>query len=247
MKLLPWPAVAPLVALLAGPATAQQAATPPAAASVSAALPSKSAADACEDAVAKTVRDTRGRAVQEVQFIGAKRSVTTTSDDETAVKGAGRWLGAAGSVPFTYSCTYNTTTASTSGALFRETGPLPPAAAAKRGEASARADAAWQPDLTNFSPEACESATVAELKRKYPRVGRIAFGSDSRALSPAGAGRTRLEGQGAVVRATGMNAIPFGYRCEFDTRSGRVLSASTVEQVPAGASERLSGDAARSD
>lgn len=243
MNLRPWPLVAS--ALLAGAAAAQTSA--PAAAPAAAAAPSKSAADACEDAVAQTVRDTRGRAVQEVQFVGAKRSVTTTSDDETAVKGAGRWRSATGSVPFTYSCTYNTKTQTAGGALFRETGPLPAAAAAKRGGSAARGDAAWQPDLTNLSPEACESATVAELKRKYPRVGRVAFGSDSRVLSPAGDGRTQLEGQGAVARAAGMNAVPFSYRCELDTKSGRVLSVSTVERVPAGASERLGASAARSD
>lgn len=215
MKLRSWPAV---LALLGAAVSAQQ----PAAPAASAVAPVKSAASACEDAVAETVRRMRGRAVQEVQFIGEKRALSAMSDDETGVKGAGRWRGAGGTVPFTYTCAYNTKTGETSGAMFRETG------AAR--ERTARTEPAWQPDLTNLSPEACESATVKALKAKYPRVGRIAFGSDSRTLSPAGDGRTQLEGQGAVARAPGMNAIPFSYRCEFDTRSGRVLSARTVEQ-----------------
>ena len=223
MKLRSWPAV---LALLGAAAAAQQ---PAALAAPAVAPPAKSAASACEDAVAETVRRMRGRAVQEVQFIGEKRALSAMSDDETGVKGAGRWRGAGGTVPFTYTCAYNTKTGETSGAMFRETG------AAR--ERTARAEPAWQPDLTNLSPEACESATVKALKEKYPRVGRIAFGSDSRTLSPAGDGRTRLEGQGGVERAPGMHLVPFNYRCEFDTRSGRVLSARTVEQ---GAGERAS-------
>jgi hypothetical protein len=89
--------------------------------------------------------------------------------------------------------------------------------------------ASWQPDLTNVSPEACESAVAAVLKDRHPRVGRIVFGSESRQLQPAANARVGLLGQGAVQPAPGMNSVPFNYRCEIDPRSGRVLQAQASE------------------
>jgi len=66
------------------------------------------AGERCESAVAETVRHMRGRDAQEVQFVGAKRVLTPTSDEEeTEVKGEGRYRGssASGSVmSFAYSC-----------------------------------------------------------------------------------------------------------------------------------------------
>ena len=58
---------------------------------------------------------------------------------------------------------------------------------------------------------------------------RIAFGSDSRQLRPAPNEHTSLEGGGAVQRAPGMNAVPFRYRCEIETRSGKVLNVETSD------------------
>jgi hypothetical protein len=180
----------------------------------------KNAGDACENAVAETIRRMRGKEAQEVQFIGAKRALTPSpGGDETGVKGEGRYRSAAaGPVPFTYSCAYNAKTGETSGALFRET-----------GSARAGSEQAWQPDLTHVSPAACETATAAALKDKYPRVGRIVFGSDSRQLRPAANAHTSLEGKGAVERAQGMGAVPFEYSCEIETRSGKVVSVKTTD------------------
>jgi hypothetical protein len=87
----------------------------------------------------------------------------------------------------------------------------------------------WQPDIVNLSTEACEAGVAAALKSKHPRVGRIAFGSDSRQLRPSANGGTRLEGQGGVERALGMSSIPFSYRCEYDTRTSKFLSAQVNE------------------
>ena len=182
--------------------------------------PVKSAGDTCESAVAETVRRMRGRDAQEVQFVGAKRALSPAPDgEETGVKGEGRYRGVArGVVPFSYSCAFNTKTGATNGVVFKETGaPL------------GSAEALWQPDLANLSPEACEAATAAALKDKHPRVGRIVFDSGSRALRPAPNARTRLEGQGAVERASGMNAVPFSYSCEIEARSGKVLSVQTTD------------------
>jgi hypothetical protein len=177
------------------------------------------AGDRCEEAVAETVRRMRGREAQEVEFVGAKRAVAPAADaDETAVKGEGRYRSPGGAMSFTYSCAFNTKTGGTSGVLFRETGGT-----------RAGTGVAWEPDLTHFSPEACETAAASQLKQKYPRVGRIAFGSDSRQRRPAADAHTSVEGQGAVQRAPGMNSIPFRYRCEIETRSGKVVNVTTTD------------------
>ena len=177
------------------------------------------AGDRCEAAVAETVRRMRGREAQEVEFVGAKRVLLPTEEvEEIGVKGEGRYRGAGNAaMGFTYSCAYNAKTGSTSGVVFRETG------------APRAGDAAWEPDLTNFSPEECETAAASQLKQKYPRIGRIAFGSDTRQLSPAPNAHTSVEGQGAMQRAPGMNSTPFHYRCEVETRSGRVVNVQTSD------------------
>jgi hypothetical protein len=177
------------------------------------------AAERCESAVADTVRRLRGRDAHEVEFLSARRVLLPTgAADETAVKGEGRYRAARGAATsFAYSCAYDARTGATSGVVLREV-----------GTASARAPA-WEPDLTAIVPEACETAAASALKRKYPRVARIAFGSDSRQLSPAERDLTSLEGRGAVQRAPGMHSVPFRYRCEIDTRSGEVVSVQTAD------------------
>jgi hypothetical protein len=176
------------------------------------------AAERCEGEVADTIKRMRGKDVAAVQFTAGARALSPTVDEEVGVRGEGRYRRAGGaSVGFTYSCSYNGGTGATSGVVFRET-------AGAGGET-----ASWQPDLTNVSPEACESAVAAVLKDRHPRVGRIVFGSESRRLQPAANARVGLLGQGAVQPAPGMNSVPFNYRCEIDPRSGRVLQAQASE------------------
>jgi len=176
------------------------------------------AADRCEVAVAETVKRMRGKEAHEVEFFGAKRQIAPTPEEDLGVKGEGRYRTPGGQqVAFSYSCAYNAKTGGTSGALFRETG----------SSESARPGKPWEPDLLSVSPEACESATAAVLKQKYPRVGRIAFGSDSRKLHPAPNEHTLLEAQGAVERAPGMSLVPFTYRCEFETKGGKIVKVET--------------------
>jgi len=178
-----------------------------------------SAGERCESAVAETVRRMRGPRAQEVQFVGAKRAVSPSGDDEIGVKGEGRYSGPnSGTTSFAYSCAFNPKTGGTSGVLFRDTGT------------PQSADAAWQPDLTHLAPRECESAAAAALKDKYPRVGHIAFDPATRQLRPAPNDHTSLEGGGAVVRAPGMNAVPFSYRCEVETRSGRIVGVQTTDR-----------------
>lgn len=193
-----------------------------AAAGASAAAPDTApkAGERCEAAVAETIRRMRGREAKEVEFVGAKRALTPAlgDEDETAVKGEGRYRGAAGGgTSFSYSCAFNARTGSTSGVVFRDTG---------RSGAAAET-VAWQPDLSQFTPDACEAATAAALKDKYPRIGTIAFDAGTRQLRPAANDHTSLEGRGALVRAPGMNSAPFSFRCEFETRGGKVVSVQT--------------------
>jgi hypothetical protein len=172
------------------------------------------AADDCEAAVAESVKRMRGREAAEVQFAKAKRVVTPSSDEETTLKGEGRYRGAGGkAMPFTYSCALNTKTGATSGVVFRELAQTE--------------EKPFQPDLTNVSVQDCEGAAAATLKSKNPRAGRIVLDSESRQLRPAANEHIALEGRGAFERAPGMNASPFTYRCEVEPRSGRIVSVQT--------------------
>lgn len=185
--------------------------------------PAKLAGDTCEAAVAETVRRMRGPDAQEVQFIGTKRAISPSPGDEIGVKGEGRYHSAkdspkAAAVAFTYSCAFNAETHATNGVVFKEVGGVRPST-----------EAPWQPDLTQISPEACDAATAAALKEKYPRVGRIAFDGETRKLKPAPNAHASLEGQGAVERAPGMNLIPFSYRCEFNPRNGKLIGVETKD------------------
>lgn len=176
------------------------------------------AADRCEKAVGETIERVRGHDARDVQFVGARRLVSTTDENEIAVKGEGHYHRANGSATaFTYSCAFNPRTGGTSGVLFKDAAGAEPTPSAN-----------WQPDLSRVSPENCEAAVAAVLKDKHPRASRIAFNSETRQLKPATAARLLLEGQGALQRAAGMNAVTFRYRCEFD-ESGKVLSAQAIE------------------
>jgi hypothetical protein len=177
------------------------------------------ATERCEQEVAETIRRMRGRDAKEVQFNASRRVLLPSGDDETAIRGEGRYRAANGAgVSFTYSCAYSAASDATSGVVFRET-----------GGARTSADKPFEPDMTNVSPEACESAVAAALKKQHPRVGRINFGSDSRRMQPGENGRVVLLGLGSVERAAGMNLIPFSYRCEVEPRSGRIVAISTRE------------------
>jgi len=178
------------------------------------------AGERCEAAVTETVKHMRGDDARTIAFVAARRAVAPPVADETDVKGEGTYRGASGPAhPFSYSCAYNVKSGNTSGVVFRDLGA--------KAAAAAGPDANWQPDLSALSPEACEAAIAQVLKTKYPRVGRIAFGSDSRRLRPAPNGRTGMDGQGSVERAPGMNLIPFDYRCEFE-RGGKLVGARTA-------------------
>jgi hypothetical protein len=177
------------------------------------------AAEGCEAAVAETIKRIRPRDAREIRFVGAGRAIKTASNDEIGVTGEGQYQRPdGGSMPFTYSCAFNAKTGGTSGVLFREAGGV--------RESS---QGPWQPDLTHLSPTDCESAVAGVLKEKYPHVGKVEFDAHSRRLQPAPNARTSLEGKGKVQRAPGMTPASFGYHCEVDSRTGKVVRAQAKE------------------
>ena len=195
------------------------AAAAPVAPAASAALPradSARAVERCEASVTATLRQLRGPGAQDVRFVPAERNVAPSDDVEIAVRGTGHYRAnarAAASHPFSYICSYHVASGATSGVALRETAALEPEP--------------WQPDLSRVSPEACESAVARELTGKNPRVARITLDPDTRRLRPGSDGQLQLTGQGAVQRAPGMNAEPFSYTCDIETRNGQVVATRT--------------------
>lgn len=187
-----------------------------------AAAPPAEAGERCEAAVATAIREARGKGVHDVQFDSARRVMSPGDNEEIGVKGEGHYRGAAGSTAFSYSCAFSGSTGRTSGVLFRETGRV--AGAAGSGAA------AWQPDLVNLNPRACETAVAALLKQRHPRVTGIQFEADTRRLSAADEGRTAMEGGGRLQRAPGMAAQGFDYRCDFERGSQRIAKVDAAER-----------------
>lgn len=182
-------------------------------------VPAKTPAQTCEEAVTEAIQKARGRNAQQVQFSTPKstKATATPAPDEASVKGQGRYQGAAGAMPFTYSCTVHPHTHETTGVVFKETGVVsrPPV------------EKPWQADLTHLSPEVCEAAAAAALKAQFPRVVNIMLEAKARQLKPAPGGHTYLLGQGHLERAVGMQAVAFTYRCEVETVSGKLVGVQT--------------------
>lgn len=178
--------------------------------------PAQTAAQACEAAVTEAIQKARGRDAQQVQFTPPKRALPPTAQDPGSVKGQGRYQGAAGAMPFTYSCTMDPHTGEATGVVFSETGASRPVV-----------EKPWQADLTHLSPEVCESAAAVALKELYPRVVNIVFASNSRQLKPAPNAHSYLHGQGSLERTAGTGATAFTYRCELETTSGKFIGVQT--------------------
>lgn len=178
----------------------------------------KSAAEACEEAVGRTVNRVRGRDAQQVQYITAKRVLTELSDSETFVKGEGRYSQRGGVVPFTYSCAVDVKSGQASGVVFRERD--------NTGPSVAQTPLAG---LASLDPAACESAAARSLTEKNPRADRIVFNPNVRKLSAVGDARTGLDGEGALVRAPGMNAERFTYSCVYSPNGNRIETIQTSD------------------
>ena len=221
-----------LVALAAAAsAAAQTTAAPPAAAASEAApaarpsngLPAAAAVQACELAVRATLRNARGAAA-EVSFNAPPAALPGNADGgDLLLRGAGRARSGGSARTFTYRCTYDTRASSVAGVVLRDAVPADDRAAA----APVRS---VEPDLSQISPAACESAAASALKRRWPNVGRIAFNADTRSLIQDSAGTAKLEGQGtAQPQPSSDLSAHFRYQCALDAASGRVLALRLVD------------------
>lgn len=188
------------------------------------AVPEAKTIERCEADAHEALQRIHGRALAAVRFDAAPRlGPITGAADEAVLRGSGRYVltgqPATPGTPFQYSCALGAKSGETAGVVVRD------AAAAAR---TASAERSWEPDLTKVSPRECESTTAALLKDRHPRATLISFDGETRRLEPAPDERIGLEGQGALQRAPGMAAAPFRYRCEFDARNGRIVSAKTL-------------------
>lgn len=198
--------MAALAASLAGPAPGQPASAPAAAGS--------NAAAACERAARSTVGTTRGAAT-DVSFNAPPVAVPGPADSaEVVLRGSGRARSSAGTRSFSYSCNFDTRNGEVSGVVVRD-------AAA---EGAAPAVRSVEPDLSNVSPVACESAAAAALKQRWPAVSRIAFSASTRMMEQDSAGNAALRGQGTAQPAPDAPSTHFSYTCAIDPRNGRVLA-----------------------
>jgi hypothetical protein len=207
----------------AGSAPASAPATAVAAPRPANGLPSAAAVQACELAVRATLRNARGAAA-EVSFNAPPAALPGNADGgDLLLRGAGRARSGGNARTFTYSCTYDSRANSVAGVVLRDAAPADERAAA----APVRS---VEPDLSQLSPAACESAAATALKRRWPNVGRIAFNADTRSLIQDSAGTAKLEGQGtAQPQPSSDLSAHFRYQCALDAASGRVLALRLVD------------------
>lgn len=171
------------------------------------------AAAACERAAQSTLRDTRGAAAS-ATFDRAPSLVPGPADaGEMTLRGSGQARTPNGARPFSYSCTYDTRNNAVAGVVLRDVGTPDRAVPAR----------AVEPDLSQISPTACESAAADALKRRWPGVAQIAFNANTRQLSQEAGGPASLRGQGQAIPSLRAPATHFSYDCALDPRNGRVL------------------------
>jgi hypothetical protein len=199
-------AMAALVLLPHLPASAQDAASKPAA------TPSEAAA-ACERAARQSLAPQSDRPA-EVSFNAAPAvDASLSGDRQLVLRGAGRWKAASGMRSFSYSCNVDLRNTEAVGLVMRDTTPAEAAPPPRRID----------PDLSHVSPAACESGAAAALKRRWPNVSQISFDTATRSLSQESAAKAELTGQGSALPAPGMPSTHFRFDCELDPRDGRVL------------------------
>jgi len=195
---------------LAAPASGQPVADPanPAAGS------SGGAAAACQLAVQDTLRNTRGSAAT-ASFTSPPVTVPGPADaTELTVRGTGLARTTTNSArPFNYSCSFDTRSGTVAGVVLRDVGGAERAAATRTIE----------PDLSQVSPAACESAAAGALKRRWPGVAGISFVAETRQLSQQASDRASLRGQGTAAPTVRDPATHFSYDCEIDPRNGRIV------------------------
>jgi len=211
---------APLLACLTALCSATLAAPASAPSGAGAASGRAAGAAACERAAQDTVRETRG-ATAIASFAAAPVVAPGPADaSEVTYRGSGQVRTAGGTRPFSYSCTFDTRTNAVAGVVLRDAGAP--------GQTSPAAPAV-EPDLSQISPTACESAAAGALKRRWPGVASIQFNADTRQLSQQDGGTASLRGQGIATPAVRAPATHFSYDCAVDPRNGRVVAVRIAD------------------
>ena len=175
---------------------------------------------ACERAALDTLRDTRGTAVAS-SFTAAPTLAPGAADNaELTLRGSGQSRTARGVRPFSYSCTFDAGTKAVTGLVLRDAAIAGPAPAAARS---------IEPDLSQISPTACESAAASNLKRRWPGVANIQFNADTRRLSQQEGGNASLRGQGTAAPSLREPMTHFAYDCTVDPRNGRIVGVRIAD------------------
>ena len=175
---------------------------------------------ACERAALDTLRDTRGTAATS-SFAAAPTLVPGAADGtELTLRGNGQTRTASGVRPFSFSCTFDLATKLVTGLVLRDAANAAPAPAAARSV---------EPDLSQISPTACESAAASSLKRRWPGVANIQFNADTRRLSQQDGGNASLRGQGTAAPSLREPTTHFAYDCSVDPRNGRIVSVRIAD------------------
>ncbi|MEO8836206.1 MAG: hypothetical protein ABI364_05665 [Caldimonas sp.] len=172
---------------------------------------------ACERAAMQTLAAPHGRSV-EVSFDPAPAVQSHLSgDNQTVLRGAGRWRGEGGTHTFTYSCNVDPRNLEAVGVVLRD---------ATRPAAPKPAPAPLEPDLSSLSPAACESSAAEALQQRWPRVAKISFDRDTRSFRQPSAILAELHGTGWAQPGPGARLTFFGFDCAIDPRDGQVLRTS---------------------
>ena len=188
---------------------AAQAASAPAPATPATGL-AAGATQACEQAVRDTLRNTRGAAA-DLSFNAPPAATPGAADGgDVLLRGAGRARSGGSTRTFTYSCN------STRAPKRRRRRPAR-RGARRRARSRAAPVRTVEPDLSDVSPAACESAAASALKRRWPNVGRIAFNAATRSLVQDSAGSAKLEARAPRSRSWARSGLalhlPVRARC----------------------------------
>jgi hypothetical protein len=178
--------------------------------------PSPAAVEACERSARQAV-PTSAREPAEVTFNGAPIVQPGPGiDGQQVLRGAGHWRGAGGTRSFSYTCNVDSRSGEAVGLVLRDT-TAPVAAKSPPPRPPA------EPDLSQLSPAACESSAVAALKARWPYVSQISFDARTREFRQPSASSALLHGSGRAMPDLSSPSRLFGFDCEIDPRSGRVL------------------------
>jgi len=186
-------------------------------AQVAASSPAAAAADAaasCERAVRKSLASRAGPAADLRFSAGPTVQASLSNGGQVVMNGAGSWRSNSATRRFEYSCNLDPRNPEAVGVLIRDLTPPSAEPAATR--------AAIEPDLSNLSPAACESAAAAALKKRWPAVSQLSFDSSTRRLSQDSPSKALLRAQGRAQPAPGSPLTHFEFDCEIDPRDGRV-------------------------